>query len=108
MADIQAQLEAHLEKAKNWEKMATPVPGVSVSKVPGTNSRPPTLFLAINPVDEDGNPIKRKDLFIKNYSELVQFSELLTDDKVIRIMKEMEAINPTKKTTESDAKTLKF
>jgi hypothetical protein len=100
MADIQTQLEEHLKNAKNWEKMATPVPGVSVTKVPGTNSRPPMLFLAINPVNEDGSPMKRKDLFVKNYPELVKFSELLTDDKVVRIIKEMEEVNPTKKKKE--------
>jgi len=100
MADIQQQLEEHLKNAKSWQKMETPVPGVSVTKVPGTKSRPPMLFLAINPVNEDGSPMKRKDLFIKNYSELVKFSELLTEDKVVRIIKEMEEVNPTKKKKE--------
>ncbi len=101
MTDIQSQLKTHLENAKAWEKMETPVPGVFVTKVPGTNSRPAMLFLAINPVNEDGTPMKRKDLFIKNYPELVKFSELLTDDKVIRLIKELEEVNPTKKKKET-------
>jgi len=38
MADIQAQLEEHLEKGKDWEKMETPISGVYVVKVPATKT----------------------------------------------------------------------
>ncbi|TFF99176.1 MAG: hypothetical protein EU541_05595 [Promethearchaeota archaeon] len=106
MADIQTQLEEHLKNGKNWEKMKTPVPGVGITKVPGTKSRPPMLFLAINPVNEDGSPMKRKDLFVKNKRELVKFSELLTDDKVLQLINELEAVNPSKK--KKEAKKLKM
>jgi len=94
MADIQAQLKEHLDKAKEWGKMETPIPGVNVVKVPGTKTRPPLLFLEINPLKQDGTPMKRKGLFIRDYEMLVKFSEALTDDKVVRLIKELEDVNP--------------
>jgi hypothetical protein len=97
MSDIQAQLEEHLDKAKEWGKMETPIPGVNVVKVPGTNTRPPLLFLEINPLKQDGTPMKRKGLFIRDYEMLVKFSEALTDDKVVRLIKELEEVNPESK-----------
>jgi len=45
LADIEAQLKAHLKNGADWEKMETPVPGVNVVKVPATKTRPALLFL---------------------------------------------------------------
>jgi len=44
MSDIQAQLKEHLQNGEDWEKLKTPVPGVSVVKVPATKTRPPFFF----------------------------------------------------------------
>jgi hypothetical protein len=97
MADIEAQLKEHLKNAKDWGKMETPIPGVFVVKVPGTKSRPAMLFLEINPLKSDGSPMKRKGLFVRDYEMLVKFSEALTDDKVVRLIKELADVNPNKK-----------
>ncbi len=94
MADIEEQLRAHLENGSDWEKMDTPVPGVSVVKVPATKTRPPLLFLEINPLKEDGKPMKRKGLFVGSKEMLVKFGETLQDDKVFRLIGELEKINP--------------
>ncbi|TXT54968.1 MAG: hypothetical protein BAJALOKI1v1_2110001 [Promethearchaeota archaeon] len=97
MADIQAQLKEHLDNAENWAKMETPVSGVFIVKIPGTKTRPAMLNLEINPLKADGNPMKKTGLFIRNYEMLVKFSEALTDDKVVRLIKELEEVNPDKK-----------
>ncbi|MBY9005161.1 MAG: hypothetical protein KGD63_00200 [Candidatus Lokiarchaeota archaeon] len=94
MSDIQSQLKEHLTNAKDWEKMETPIPGVFVVKVPASKTKPALLFLEINPLKSDGNPMKRKGLFIKDYEMLIRFSEALTDDKVVQVIKELEDINP--------------
>lgn len=93
MADIQAQLKEHLKNGNDWEKMATPIEGVSVVKVPSTKTRPSLLFLEINPLI-DGKPIKRKGLFVGNREMLVKFSEALADDKVYQLIGEIEKVNP--------------
>ena len=94
MADIEAQLKAHLKNAADWEKMETPVPGVSVVKVPATKTRPSLLFLEINPLKEDGKPMKRKGLFVGSKEMLIKFGEALEDDKVFQLISELEKINP--------------
>ncbi len=94
MADIEAQLKAHLKNGADWEKMETPVPGVSVVKVPATKTRPSLLFLEINPLKDDGKPMKRKGLFVGSKEMLIKFGEALQDDKVYQLIVELEKINP--------------
>jgi hypothetical protein len=94
MSDIQAQLKEHLEKGDDWEKMDTPVPGLSVVKVPATKTKPALLFLEVNPLKEDGKPLKRKGLFIGNKEILIKFSEALNDDKTFQLITELEKVNP--------------
>lgn len=94
MADIEAQLRNHLNTAKDWEKMEAPIPGVFIVKVPATKSRPSLLFLEINPLKDDGKPMKRKGLFVGSKEMLVKFGEALNDDKVFQLIGELEKINP--------------
>ena len=94
MADIQAQLKEHLKSGEDWEKMETPVEGVFVVKVPATKTRPALLFLEVNPLKDDGKPLKRKGLFVGNREMLMKFSETLADDKVYQLVQEIEQVNP--------------
>ncbi len=94
LADIKAQLKNHLETGADWEKMETPVPGVNVVKVPATKTRPALLFLEVNPLKEDGKPMKRKGLFVGSKEMLIKFSETLSDDKVFQLIGELERVNP--------------
>ena len=94
MVDIEAQLRNHLNTAKDWEKMEAPVPGVFIVKVPATKSRPALLFLEINPLKDDGKPMKRKGLFVGSKEMLVKFGEALNDDKVFQLIGELEKVNP--------------
>ncbi|TFG17772.1 MAG: hypothetical protein EU531_02440 [Promethearchaeota archaeon] len=107
MADIEAQLREHLKNGKDWEKMATPVGGVSVVKVPATKTRPALLFLEVNPLKEDGKPMKRKGLFVGSKEMLIKFGEALNDDKVFQLIGEIEKVNPERSTNDS-AKKLKM
>ena len=94
MSDIENQLKEHLKNGKEWEKMDTPIPGVSVVKVPATKTRPALLFLEINPLKEDGSPMKRKGLFVGSKEMLIKFSEALNDDKTFQLIQELERVNP--------------
>jgi len=94
MSDIQSQLKEHLKSGKDWEKMDTPIQGISVVKVPATKTRPALLFLEINPLKEDGSPMKRKGLFVGSKEMLIKFSEALNDDKTFQLIQELERVNP--------------
>ncbi|MHA1725467.1 MAG: hypothetical protein ACTSXH_11575 [Promethearchaeota archaeon] len=108
MTDIEKQLKEHLEKGKDWESMETPIPGVFVVKGPGSKNRPPMLYLEINPLKEDGTPMKRKGLFINNYEVLVKFSEALNDDNTLKLIKEIEKVNPKLNDRSSSRKKLEM
>lgn len=99
MPEIQNQLKEHLKNGQDWEKMETPVQGVFVVKVPATKIRPAILQLEINPITDDGKPMKRKGLFVGSKEMLVKFSEALSDDKVYQLIGELEQINPEVKGT---------
>ena len=107
MSDIQTQLQEHLKNGEDWEKMETPVSGVYVVKVPATKTRPALLFLEINPLKDDGKPMKRKGLFVGNKEMLIKFGEALNDDKVYQLIQELEQVNPEVKGAGS-IKKLKF
>ena len=94
LADIHRQLKDHLEKAEDWEKMDTPVKGVSVVKVPATKTRPALLFIEVNPLKENGTPMKRKGLFVGNKEMLIKFGEALNDDKTFQLIQEIQQVNP--------------
>jgi hypothetical protein len=99
MVDIKPQLKKHLDSAEDWEKMETPIPGVFVVKVPATKTRPALLFLEINPLNDEGKPIKRKGLFIGTDDQLSRFFQAITDDRLEDLIKAIESINPEVKTT---------
>ncbi len=94
MSEIQNQLKEHLKNAKDWDKMETPIEGVTIVKVPGTKSRPALLFLEVNPLNEDGSPMKKRGLFVSNKEMLLKFSETLNDDKTFQLIGEIEKVNP--------------
>ncbi|MFX1309050.1 MAG: hypothetical protein ACFE9M_04115 [Promethearchaeota archaeon] len=94
MADIQAQLKDHLKNGKDWEKMETPIPGVFVVKVPATKTRPSLLFIEVNPLKSDGNPMKRKGLFIGSKEMYIAFKEALEEDAIFTLIQNVEAVNP--------------
>ncbi len=76
------------------EKMETPVDGLWVVKIPASKTRPARLNLEINPLNNDGKPIKRKGLYVANKEMLVLISELLSDDKTFQLIGEMDRVNP--------------
>ncbi|HUW90551.1 MAG TPA: hypothetical protein VMV43_08515, partial [Candidatus Nanopelagicaceae bacterium] len=62
--------------------------------VPATKTRPALLFLEVNPLKEDGKPMKKKGLFVGSKEMLIKFSETLSDDKVFQLIGELERVNP--------------
>ena len=96
MADISAQLEEHLANGEDWEKMETPIPGVYVVKIPESKTQKARLNLELNPLKDDGRPMKRKGLFVSGKEMFIKFSELFLDEQAFKIIQVMEQINGSK------------
>ena len=101
MSDIEAQLREHLKNGKDWEKMETPIDGVSVVKIPPTKTRGPLLHIEVNPLNEKGLPMKRKGLFISSFEMFIKFRDALEDDNIVVLLKEIEGVNPKGNSTKT-------
>ena len=89
------KLEEFLENGKDWAKVKTSVPGVYVLKMPGSKNREPSLSVEVNPVDASGSPTKRRGLIIRSVDELLEFKDILGNEKVETLLEMLEDVNPT-------------
>jgi hypothetical protein len=92
MSEMEKQISDFLQTGKDWEKMTSPLLGVSVVKMPATKSRPALLSLEVNP-ERDGKPLKRKGLFVTSTDMLLAFNEALKSDKLFKLMTAIDEIN---------------
>jgi hypothetical protein len=88
------KLEEFLETGKDWAKVKTTVPGVFVLRMPGTKNREPSLGVEINPVDASGSPTKRRGLIIRSVDELLEFRNILGNQKCENLLEMVEDVNP--------------
>ena len=88
------KLSGFLEEGADWAKVKTTVPGVFVMKMPGNKSRAPSLAVELNPVDAGGSPTKRRGLIIRTVDELLEFKDMITNEKVETLLEMLEDVNP--------------
>jgi len=92
--NVRETLETFLEEGKDWERKATSIRGVTILRMPRTATRPATLAMEINPVDERGNPMKRKGIMIRSPRELEALRTVLGDSKVANLMDALASVVP--------------
>ena len=88
------KLADFLKTGKDWARMKTSVPGAFVLKLPAYKSSPTRLAVELNPVSESGTPKKRRGLILKSSAELEDFKELFQYEKISRLTKILDTINP--------------
>lgn len=94
---VDEKLEEFLKNGKDWARLKTSVPGIFVLKMPAYKSSPSRLAVEINPVDENGNPKKKRGLVIRDGEELRDFLELIQNEKLKKLVSDIDQINPKKK-----------
>ncbi|MDD1661859.1 MAG: hypothetical protein LUO97_02180 [Methanomicrobiales archaeon] len=92
--NVRETLETFLEEGKDWERKATSLRGVSILRMPRTATRPATLAMEVNPVDERGAPMKRKGIMIRSPQELEALRTVLGDAKVANLMGTLASVVP--------------
>jgi len=90
----QEKLADFLRNGKDWSRMRTTVPGIFVLKLPAYKGSPSRLAVELNPVDEDGNPKKKRGLVLRSMAELEDFKQLFQYDKLSKLMEILESVNP--------------
>lgn len=86
-----------LKNGKDWSRLKTSVPGIFVLKMPAYRGSPSRLAVEINPVDESGSPKKKRGLVIRGNDELKEFAELMQNDKLKKLMLDIDQVNPPRK-----------
>ncbi|MDD1690511.1 MAG: hypothetical protein LUQ66_07610 [Methanoregula sp.] len=87
------QLKKSIELLNDWDQITTPILGVSYTKMPDQNNPSGVPALAINPVDDLGKKIKRKNLFLRDCEDLEKYQLLFNNQKVDRLSRIIEEAN---------------
>ena len=88
------KLADFLKTGKDWSRNKTTVSGIFVVKLPPYRGSPARLVVELNPVDEIGNPQKKRGLVLRYNAELEEFKELFHDDKLPRLLGMIDSVNP--------------
>jgi len=92
------KLSSFLKTGGDWGSMKTTVPGVFILKLPEYKSSPARLVVELNPVDNSGNPTKKRGLMIRSLEELEEYRKLFQYDKLQSLLKTVDKLNlPGKK-----------
>lgn len=87
------KLQKSIGLLEDWDQIATTVPGISFTKMPDDNDPLGATALTINPVDDLGKKMKRKNLFIRNQEELEKYRLLFNNEKLDRLSQIIENVN---------------
>lgn len=87
-------LREFLETGKDWSRLRTSVPGVYVLKLPVYKRAPSRLAIELSPVNEIGNPLKRRGLVLRTRVELEGFNEVYQFDRLAKLIDLLEGVNP--------------
>jgi hypothetical protein len=88
------KLTDFLKTGKDWSRIRTNVAGVFVLKLPPYRSSSARLVVELNPVDETGNPKKRRGLVLRSSAELEEFKGLFRDEKLPKLLSMLDSVNP--------------
>lgn len=94
---MEEKLSSFLKSGSDWSRLKTSVPGVFVLKLPPFRGSLTRLAIELNPVDDAGNPTRRRGLIIRNEGDLNEYEEIFRSDKLHSLVKSIEALNPVEK-----------
>jgi hypothetical protein len=87
------QLQKRIGLLEDWDQIPTSVPGISYTKIPDNSNPSGIPALSINPVDDLGKKIKRKNLFIRDQEELGKYLLIFNNEKLDRLSRIIENVN---------------
>ena len=87
-----------LKDGKDGERKSTNLPGVFLLRLPSFRGKPASIAIEVNPISTSGSPTKKRGIVIRSASELDEINRLLSNPKVINLAKNMDEVNPEKKT----------
>ena len=71
--ELKDTLKTFMEEGADWERKHTSVKGVSIIRLPATKNRAASLAIDINPIGDNGLPMKKKGIMIMKRSRACRF-----------------------------------
>jgi len=102
--ELKDTLKTFLDEGADWERKHTSVKGVSIIRLPATKNRAASLAVDVNPIGDNGLPMKKKGIMIMNFAELTAFRETFTNEKIDSLMHALEEVLPERKSTGKTSK----
>jgi hypothetical protein len=97
-------LKTFIEEGQDWERKQTSVKGVSIIRLPATKNRAASLAIDINPIGDNGLPMKKKGIMIMNRAEIAAFRTAFNNEKVDGLVAALEEVLPERRTSGKPAK----
>jgi uroporphyrinogen-III synthase len=94
--ELAESLKEFIDEGQDWERKITSVKGVSIIRLPQYKTRPASLAIDINPVGENGLPMKKKGIMIMSATELQAFREIFKNEKLDNLVKTLEDVTGKK------------
>lgn len=86
VAKLTEEIKSRMERAGDWEKVATSIPGIFMVRMP---DKPFRVMLMFNPTDETGSPTKRKGFYFGDAATVdaarVAFADVRLGDLVAAV-----------------------
>jgi hypothetical protein len=94
MDPLEDKLSSFLKTGPDWTRLKTSFPGVFVLRLPPFRGIPARLAIELNPMDDVGNPTKRRGLILRDEGELAEYARIFGSDKLKPLLAGVAAVNP--------------
>jgi hypothetical protein len=94
--ELVESLREFMKEGQDWERKNTSVKGVAIIRLPQNKNRAPSLAIDINPLGENGLPMKKKGIMIMNAAELRAFREVFKNEKLDNLIAVLEDVSGRK------------
>jgi hypothetical protein len=90
---MESSLKDMLKHGRKFERMRTDVEGVFIRKIPRSKYGHSYLAVEINPTGENGLPLNKIGMLIKNQRELAAIREIVASDQIEELVRVIENID---------------
>ena len=94
--ELAESLKEFVESGQDWERKETSVKGVAIIRLPQNKNMPASLAIDINPLKENGLPMKKKSIMIRDAAELHAFREVFKNEKLDNLINVLEDVTGRK------------
>jgi hypothetical protein len=90
VASLVEDIKSKMKGVEEWTRKKTSIPGIFLIRMPGKGLR---VMLMFSPIDEVGNPRKRRGLFFSDAETLRQARRSFPDERLDALIAAVQQVN---------------